>query len=171
MPRSVLISMILVRFFAFGVAAAKDVSPQAPSVPPQLQSSCPSVSPEQAKSWIGTYQAEEHSQEKGSAARGAKYQAEVSQDAEGVVRATVSTSGSITSPRLFTCGEVRKTQLILRLIGLEGGGMLPKGRELYQPALTIETDGPHAWMMGFPGVPSQLLNKPALRATKIASRP
>ncbi len=49
--------------------------------------------------------------------------------------------------------------------------MLPKGRELYQPALTIETDGPHAWMMGFPGVPSQLLNKPALRATKIASRP
>jgi hypothetical protein len=70
---------------------------------------------------------------------------------------------------MFTCGEVRKTQLILRLIQLEGTGKLPEGRHFYQPALTLETDGPKAWMMGFPGVPSQLLKKPALPAKKLSS--
>jgi len=154
---------------ALGFARGEAISPPSTGLPPPLQSVCTSVSPAIAKQWMGNYRAEEHSKDKQGAPQTVTYQVGVSRDEQGVIRATVTTSGSTDSQRLFTCGEVRKTQLILRLIQLEGGGNLPEGRQFYQPALTLETDGPHAWMMGFPGVPYQLLKKPALPAKKLSS--
>jgi len=142
-----------------------------PDIPQGVRALCTSVSPILAKQWTGKYQSEEHGKDKSGALQTVKYQALVYSDAQGVLRARVSSEGSSTRPTMLTCGEAKKNQLVLHLLQYEGSAEPPKGNELYQPVLTLEPDPPHSWMMGFPGTASSLLNKPYLRATRLPMPP